>query len=68
MDVHTTKPGVQIYTANHFNGKPFPRWGGICFETQYYPDAPNQSLFQSSLLRPGENYHHITKFVFGVEY
>ncbi len=68
MDVHTTKPGVQIYTANHFKGKPYPRWGGICFETQFYPDAPNQPGFDTSLLRPGEEYRHVTKFVFGVEY
>ena len=68
MDVHTTKPGVQIYTANHFKGNPFPHWGGICFETQYYPDAPNQPGFDTSLLRPGEVYRHVTKFVFGVEY
>ena len=68
MVVHTTKPGVQIYTANHFKGNPFPHWGGICFETQYYPDAPNQPGFDTSLLRPGEVYRHVTKFVFGVEY
>jgi aldose 1-epimerase len=67
MSIHTTKPGVQIYTANHFRGKPYPCWGGICFETQFFPDAPNQPTFASSLLRPGENYNHITKFVFGIE-
>lgn len=68
MDVYTTKPGVQIYTANHFKGNPYPHWGGICFETQFYPDAPNQPGFDTSLLRPGEEYRHVTKFVFGVEY
>ena len=67
MTIHTTKPGVQIYTANHFKGKPYPRWGGICFETQFFPDAPNQPTFASSLLRPGEKYYHVTKFVFGTE-
>jgi len=66
MTVATTMPGVQIYTANHFKGKPYPRWGGICFETQFFPDTPNKPDFPSSLLRPGEKYEHITEFRFGV--
>lgn len=67
MTVSTTKPGVQIYTANHFKGEPFPKWGGICFETQFYPDTPNKPDFPSSLLRPGETYMHATEFRFGLE-
>lgn len=66
MEIATTKPGVQIYTANGFKGQPFPKWGGICFETQFYPDTPNKSDFPSSLLRPEEAYHHVTEFRFGV--
>lgn len=68
LEVATTKPGVQIFTANAFSGKPFPRWGGICFETQFFPDAPNRPEFPSSLLRPGEEYRHRTEFRFGVEF
>lgn len=64
MRVATTKPGVQIYTANHFRGNPYPKWGGICFETQYFPDSPNQPDFPSPLLRPGETYDHTTEFRF----
>ncbi|MEM7698056.1 MAG: aldose epimerase family protein [Verrucomicrobiota bacterium] len=66
LEVLTTKPGVQLFTANHFKGKPFPKWGGICFETQFYPDTPNQPTFPTSLLRPGETYQHTTEFRFGV--
>lgn len=66
MRVATTKPGVQIYTANHYKGEPFPKWGAICFETQFYPDTPNKPDFPSSLLRPDEDYHHVTEFRFGV--
>lgn len=66
LEIATTKPGVQIFTANSFNGKPFPRWGGICFETQYYPDSPNRPEFPSCLLRPGERYEQVTEFRFGV--
>ena len=65
MEIATTKPGVQVFTANHFKGNPYPRWGGICFETQFYPDTPNQPKFPSSVLRPGELYHHTTEFRFG---
>jgi len=66
LEVATTKPGVQIFTANSFNGNPHPRWGGICFETQYFPDTPNQAGFPTSLLRPGEVYRHTTEFRFGI--
>ncbi|MDB3939425.1 galactose mutarotase [Verrucomicrobiales bacterium] len=67
MHVATTKPGVQIYTANHFKGKPYPKWGGICFETQYYPDSPNQGRFPSSILRADQAYDHTTEFRFETE-
>lgn len=67
MEISTTMPGVQIYTANHLKGNPFPKWGGICFETQFYPDTPNRPEFPSSLLRPGETYHEVTEFRFSVE-
>ncbi len=63
----TTMPGVQVFTSNSFKGTPFPRWGGICFETQFYPDTPNRPEFPTSLLRPGETYRHITEFLFGVQ-
>jgi aldose 1-epimerase len=67
MEIATTKPGVQIFTANSFKGEPFPRWGAICFETQFFPDTPNRPEFPPSLLRPGEVYRHTTEFRFGVE-
>lgn len=65
MAIATTKPGVQVFTANHFKDNPFPRHGGICFETQFYPDTPNRPGFPSSVLRPGEEYRHTTEFRFG---
>lgn len=66
LTIATTKPGVQVFTANSFKGEPFPRWGGICFETQYYPDTPNRPEFPPSLLRPGESYRHATEFRFSL--
>lgn len=55
LDVATTEPGLQFYTAN----------GGFCLETQHYPDTPNQPVFPTTLLRPGEVYKSKTIFTFG---
>jgi len=57
MEVLTTKPGIQLYTG---------RRTGVALETQYFPDAPNRPEFPSSLLRPGEEYRHITVYRFSV--
>ncbi|GAB6090709.1 galactose mutarotase [Spirochaeta dissipatitropha] len=66
MEVYTTKPGLQIYTANELRdirGKEGVKYGkhaGICLETMYYPDSVNQPEFPSILLRPKEEYSHET--------
>jgi len=57
MTVHTTQPGVQLYTGN-------PR--GLCLETQHCPNAPNEPSFPSTLLRPGERFHEVTVHRFSV--
>ncbi|MEZ5941061.1 MAG: aldose epimerase family protein [Planctomycetaceae bacterium] len=60
MEVATTEPGVQLYTANHFSGNAgsagSPKHGAFCLECQHYPDSPNHSEFPSTVLRPGEEY------------
>jgi aldose 1-epimerase len=67
MECLTTEPGVQLYTANHFNGKPYPRHGAFCLETQHYPDSPNQPKFPSTVLKPGDKFHSTTTFRFTVQ-
>ena len=73
INVFTTQPGVQLYTANYLNPRFKARTGvygrhhAICLETQHYPDAPNKPGFPSTLLRPGEVYRETTVFRFGVE-
>ena len=71
LDVLTTQPGVQLYTANHLGGDAsqggFHQYGGFCLETQHYPDAPNKPSFASTLLRPGETMHESTVYRFGVQ-
>ncbi len=72
MEVWTTQPGVQLYTANFFDGSlcvaglPCHRHYGFCLETQHYPDAPNRPDFPSTVLRPGETYRQVTVHKFGL--
>ena len=71
MKVYTTQPGIQFYSGNYLDGSPqgggFQRHAAFCLETQHYPDSPNHPDFPSTLLRPGEIYHHLTVHRFSVE-
>lgn len=73
LEVYTTEPGVQVYTANWhsgfagWHGATFPARSAICFEAQHFPDTPNKGHFPSAVLNPGEVYHQITVYKFGVE-
>lgn len=73
MYVKTTLEGVQLYTGCGLtarvgkDGKTYVRYGGLCLETQHYPDAPNQPNFPSSILHKGELCQETTVYRFGVE-
>lgn len=73
MEVYTTQPGVQLYTAKGLGsrwktgGVPYGSYHGLCLETQHYPDAPNHPEFPSTVLRPGETFQEVTVYKFGVE-
>lgn len=73
MEVYTTAPGMQFYTAKGLTDRFRSRQGaygpyhGFCLETQHFPDAPNHTHFPSTLLRPGETYHQVTVHRFRVE-
>lgn len=63
MEVLTTQPGIQFYTANWHDGSDVGKGGtsytkrsALCLEAQNYPDSPNQPQFPSTLLKPGEVY------------
>lgn len=67
MEVYTTKPGLQLYTgylqnlkAQGKGGVKYQGYAGLCLETQYFPNSINQPNFPSTILRPGQIYHHIT--------
>jgi aldose 1-epimerase len=70
LHVRTTQPGVQLYTANHFDGSDgcggYRQFGAFCLETQGFPDAPNHPHFPSALLEPGQEYRQETVWQFGV--
>ena len=74
LEVQTTLPGVQFYTANFLaagrSGKAGAVYGprhGFCLETQFYPDSPNQPQFPSCVLRAGERYEQITRYAFSLD-
>ena len=72
MEVYTTEPGMQLYTANYATGykgaggATFPFRSAVCFEAQHFPDSPNRPYFPSVVLNPGQRYKQKTIYKFGV--
>jgi len=73
MEVLTTQPGMQFYSGNFLDGSiigkggtPYVKHSACCFEPQHFPDSPNQKSFPSTVLKPGEQYQHMTAFRFSV--
>jgi aldose 1-epimerase len=73
LEVLTTEPGVQFYTANFLDGSvkgkggvAYPRNSALCLETQHYPDSPNHPDFPSTVLKPGSEFHSTTVYRFTV--
>lgn len=71
IEVYTTEPALQIYTANGHKGKMIGKGGkphnhrnAICFETMHFPDSPNNPQWPSTVLRPDETFHSTTLFHF----
>ncbi len=63
LEVYTTEPGIQLYTANWFDGsligkcgKPHFSHSAFCLETQHFPDSVNHPSFPNVILRPGEKF------------
>ena len=56
MEVLTTEPGIQVYTANFLKGDEasggFQQHEGLCLETQHFPDSPNQPGFPQPFCVP----------------
>ena len=75
LTVLTTEPGLQFYSGNFLDGTlihtkkgiQYIKHGALTLETQHFPDAPNQSKFPSTLLKPGETYTHTTVYKFATK-
>jgi aldose 1-epimerase len=71
LNVYSDQPGVQFYSGNFLDGtirarggKPVPKRGAFCLETQHFPDSPNKPAFPSTLIKPGRDFKSSTKFKF----
>jgi aldose 1-epimerase len=74
LEVWTTEPGIQIYTGNFLRGdlvgkggKPYNFRGGLCLETQHFPDSPNHPEFPSATLKADATFASETIFRFRVD-
>ncbi len=74
LDVKTTLPGVQLYTANFLEegrkGKEDTQYGprhAFCLETQFFPDSANHPDFPCVILPGKMPYDHRTQFLFSTE-
>jgi aldose 1-epimerase len=71
LEVYSDQPGIQFYTGNFLDGtltskegKTYNKRNGFCFETQHYPDSPNQSNFPNVFLSSDKNFSSETWFKF----
>ena len=71
LAVWTDQPGVQFYTSNFLNGTLVGISGHIyrqtqayTFETQHFPNSPNQPSFPSTELDAGKTFTSTTIFAF----
>lgn len=74
MEVWTTQPGLQLYTAAHLsgdiigkNGIEYKAYHGVCLEGQYFPDSPNYPHFPSTILQPDMVYKEQYKLKFKIK-
>lgn len=73
LEVHTTEPGMQLYTGNFMNGTNTFKGGAkddfrttFCLETQHFPDSPNQPAFPSTVLSAGAIFKSSSLYRFGI--
>jgi aldose 1-epimerase len=71
LTVWTDQPGVQFYSGNFLtgtlvgiSGKTYRQGAGYTFETQHFPNSPNQPNFPSTELKAGQTFNSTTIFAF----
>ena len=71
LSVWTDQPGVQFYSGNFLtgtltgiSGDTYRQGAGYTFETQHFPDSPNEPAFPSTTLGPDKTLNSTTVFAF----
>jgi aldose 1-epimerase len=71
LSVWTDQPGVQFYSGNFLtgtligiSGNTYRQGAGYTFETQHFPDSPNEPAFPSTVLAPNHTFNSTTIFAF----
>jgi aldose 1-epimerase len=74
LTVWTDQPGVQFYSGNFLDGHlvgisghTYRQTAGYTFETQHFPNSPNQPNFPSTVLGAGQTFNTTTIYAFGNE-
>ena len=73
MTVITDCPGLQFYSGNFLQGETgkdgvsYSYRGGICLETQYFPNSLNEPAWPQPITKAGQPYHSETRFIFSVK-
>ncbi|WP_170785533.1 aldose epimerase family protein [Ruegeria lacuscaerulensis] len=72
LDLHSTEPGLQIYSGDFLDsadlptvfGAPYSTRSGLALEPQGWPDAINNPSFPSVVFMDGQEYHHQSQYMF----
>jgi aldose 1-epimerase len=74
LTVWTDEPGVQFYSGNFLDGHlvgisghTYRQSAGYTFETQHFPNSPNQPNFPSTVLNAGKTFTTTTVYAFGAK-
>ncbi|MFI5163508.1 MAG: aldose epimerase family protein [Sphingobacteriales bacterium] len=73
LKVFTDRPGVQVYTANNWQGNitgpqgyAYRKHSAIALEIQAFPDSPNHPGFPDTILHPGQRFISETVYEFSI--
>jgi len=74
LSIFTTEPGIQFYSGNFLDGsirnrdgKPIKQHAALCLEPQHFPNSPNIPIFPTTILKPGEKYHSLSRYRISLE-
>ena len=72
LELYTTQPGMQVYSANSVRprvakDKGYLPHSAISFQTQHYPDSPNHPNFPTTIVTPDHPFHEVTELRFRAE-